>query len=71
MFKRRIAQKPEYIYDPEHEKKPAGGYHKTEQGWSLSKSKSIDLTQKQNEHNSKDFQKIYQKQRYKPDSVCY
>lgn len=62
MFKRRIAQKPEYIYDPEHEKKPAGGYHKTEQGWSLSKSKSIDLTQKQNEHNSKDFQKIYQKQ---------
>ena len=24
----------DYIYDPDHKKRPAGGYHKTEKGWS-------------------------------------
>lgn len=29
-----LADDETYIYDPEHEKKPKGGYHKTEKGWS-------------------------------------
>ena len=34
----------DYIYDPDHKKKPSGGYHKTEKGWSKveeKKDKSI------------------------------
>lgn len=33
-----------YIYDPDHEKKPSGGYHKTEKGWS-----KVDTSDKENE----------------------
>ena len=32
----------DYIYDPEHKKKPAGGYHKTEKGWSKLEQKEED-----------------------------
>lgn len=75
MYKRRryIAQKPDYIYDPQHKKKPSGGYHKTEQGWSLKDvSKKIDLTNKDiNESNRDDFQKIYQKQITAQDVFTY
>ena len=74
MYKRRfIAQKPEYIYDPDHKQKPAGGYHKTEQGWSLKDTnKKIDLTNKEiNENNRDSFQKIYQKQITAQDVFTY
>lgn len=29
----------DYIYDPDHKKKPGGGYHKTEKGWSKKEEK--------------------------------
>lgn len=32
-----LADKTEYIYDPDHKKRPGGGYVKTERGWSLKK----------------------------------
>ena len=32
-----LAEKPEYVHDPDHKKHPGGGYTKTEKGWTLIK----------------------------------
>ena len=34
----------DYIYDPDHNKKPSGGYHKTEKGWSKKEEKKDKST---------------------------
>ena len=34
----------DYIYDPDHKKKPSGGYHKTEKGWSKKEEKKEKST---------------------------
>ena len=36
---RELIADSDYIYDPDHKKKPAGGYHKTEKGWSKKEQK--------------------------------
>lgn len=37
LAKQLISGDSKYIYDPEHKKKPGGGYVKTERGWTLKK----------------------------------
>lgn len=48
---------PDYIYDPDHEKKPSGGYHKTEKGWSKKEEKedatSVEMTDEQKKLDEK------------------
>ena len=49
----------DYIYDPEHKKKPSGGYHKTEKGWSKLEQKKekpvkpVNKTVNVEEHDSR------------------
>lgn len=76
MFKKRIAEKPKYIYDPDHKKKPAGGYHKTDMGWSLIdenklNQRQVDLTNTKNQKVDSNYQRIYQKQISSHDVFTY
>ena len=47
----------DYIYDPEHKKKPAGGYHKTEKGWSKLEQKKENKSVKTENKGISDRQK--------------
>ena len=63
----------DYIYDPDHKKKPGGGYHKTEKGWSKKEEKKdkstsspkVEMTDEQKKLDEYVTKEINE---YKPDS---
>ena len=52
---RELIADSDYIYDPDHKKKPAGGYHKTEKGWSKLEQKKDKSVKTEKVVNVKDY----------------
>lgn len=66
------SNKEEYIYDPQHDKNPGGGYEKTQKGWTLNtKQRSIDLTNKNEKDLNINGVHIHQKQLQDNDVVTF
>ena len=47
----------DYIYDPDHDKHPGGGYHKTEKGWSKLEEKEEKKDNNKSKYNADYFKK--------------
>ena len=60
----------DYIYDPDHKKKPGGSYHKTEKGWSKKEEKKEkkltkkEFLEKKLEIPSEDIEQTIEAEKY-------